>query len=74
MIEESLITEGYEPLTSARTLMGEDRPHDAVAILSSSFSLHLDPVKRMHLRILMDEALLKAGKFDEADAFWTLEG
>jgi tetratricopeptide (TPR) repeat protein len=68
-----MIVNGQAALTAARAALVEDRPHDAVAGLRSGLSLYVDPVGRTLLRVMLDEALLQAGKYDEADAFWAFE-
>jgi len=68
-----MIVNGQVALTAARAALVEDRPHDAVAGLRSGLSLYVDPVGRTLLRVMLDEALLQAGKYDEADAFWAFE-
>lgn len=73
MTHDTMIVNGQAALTAARTALVEDRPHDAVAGLRSRLSLYIDPVGRTLLRVLLDEALLQAGKYDEADAYWALE-
>lgn len=73
MLHDTMIANGQAALTAARTALDEDRPHDAVAGLHSGLRRCVDPVGRTLLRILLDEALLQAGKYSEADAFWAFE-
>jgi tetratricopeptide (TPR) repeat protein len=73
MIHGTTIANGQAALTVARAALAEDRPHDAVAGLRSGIRLCVGPVGRTSLRVLLDEALLQAGEYDEADAFWAFE-
>lgn len=73
MTLDTMIANGQAALTAARAALAEDRPHDAVARISSGLRLCIDPVGRTLLRVLLDESLLQAGKYDEADALWAFE-
>lgn len=73
MTHDGRIANGQAALTAAQTALSGDRPFDAVLHLRSGLTSCVDRLGRTLLRILLDEALLRAGDGDEADALWAFE-
>lgn len=58
---------------AGKAAMAAGDPHEAVLCFSAALSLSADPARRILSLVHLDEALLEAGKFDEADALWAIE-